>query len=208
MRPSPKIVHQLMRCRASGRPNLVRSVFALPLATLLFVAVTTSAAAAEFRSGNDVDVPAVETIDDDVYLAGSTVTIAGTVTRDALVAAEDTEVTGRIEGNLNAAGNEIDVRGPVGRSIRAAGNEIRVFGSVGGDVIAAGNTVRIEPGASVAGDVVVGAGDAEVLGEVGGDVRVGGSLHLDAPVGGEVRASSDEIRLGSNAQVTGALYYD
>lgn len=185
-----------------------RVAFALVLSLLLVFSVATPVAAAEFRSGDNTSVAAGETVDDDVYLAGGTVTIAGTVTRDALVATEDLDVTGQIDGNLIAAGNEIDIRGSVGRTIRAAGNEIRVFGTVGGDVVAAGATVTIEPGASVAGDVIVGAGDAEILGEVRGDVRAGGGLLIDAPVGGEVRVSSDDIRLGPNARVTGALYYD
>jgi len=196
-RPAP-------RSRSRGRP-----VVALALALLLVTIAAVPVAAAEFLSGDDPSVPAGTTFDEDVYLAGGEALIAGTVTRDVIVASGELDVTGRIDGNLIAAAGNVDVRGPIGRSLRVAAGELRVAAPVGGDVVAASGDVTIEPGAVVAGDVVAAGGNVTIRGEVRGEVRVaGGELVIDGPVGGEVRAEADELRLGPNARLAAALFYD
>src|SRR5689334_23257997 len=52
-------------------------------------APTRVASAAELRDGNDVVIPADETIDDDLYVGGKTVTIQGVVLGDVVAGAAD-----------------------------------------------------------------------------------------------------------------------
>ncbi len=186
---------------------------ALPLLLLLSPAVALPAAAAEFRSGDNPDVPVGTTVDDDLYLAGGDTAILGNVTRDVLAVTSNLEVRGRIDGNLIAASNDVDLYGPIGRSVRIAGNNIHVNGPIGGDLVVIGATVgigasvTIEPTGSVAGDLVAG-GDVVVRGSVGGDVRAsGGEARIDAPVGGNVQANAGDIFIGPKARITGELAY-
>lgn len=178
------------------------------LAVLLAATAVTPALAVETRTGDEPSVPSGEVVDDDVYLFGGDILIAGTVTRDAVVAGQNLDVTGQIDGNLMVAANDVDVRGPVGRTIRVGSGEVRISAPVGGDLLAGSGAITIEAGGSVAGDVVA-AGDVTIRGEVLGDVRVsGGEVFIDAPVGGDVRVNADEIRLGPNARIAGVFFYD
>ncbi len=165
------------------------------------------ATAAEFRSGDTPDVPAGVTIDDDLYLAGGDAAVLGNVTRDVLAATANLDVRGRIDGNLIAATNDVNIQGPIGRSVRIAGNNIHVLAPIGGDLVALSGSVTVEPTGSVAGDLVA-AGDVDVRGHVGGDVRAsGGEVRIDAPVGGNVQANAPDIVIGPDARISGELAY-
>lgn len=194
------------------RPRRPRSRqgMAFLLGAILALALIAPVAAAEFLRGNSPEVAQGETVQEDLYAAGSTVEIAGTVTRDLVVAAGELTISGagRVDGNVNAMVGQADIRGDVGRTLRVAGGDVRISGVIGGDVVVAGGNVEIESGASVRGDVVVAGGNVDIEGEIGGDVRgAAGSIVIDAPVTGDVRLNSDDIELGDEARVGGRLEY-
>src|SRR6266542_488128 len=59
-------------------------------------AVATPAFAAEVRQGDNIVVGANETINDDLYAFGSTVTILGTVNGDVFAAGGTTTISGQV----------------------------------------------------------------------------------------------------------------
>jgi cytoskeletal protein CcmA (bactofilin family) len=191
----------------SRRPYAVPAIAVLiALAALAFQ--TTTAMAAEVRSGGSPTVEKTETVTGDLYLFGGEVAIEGTVRGDTVVSAGTLRVPGTVDGSLSAFAGDVTVDGAVSHSLRVAGGNVSIGGDIGGDVVVAGGSVTIENTATVAGDLIVAGGDVSVLGAVQGDIRGNiGSLTINAPVGGDVKVHADDVHLQSRARVGGDLDY-
>lgn len=135
-------------------------------------------------------VPAGEVRADDVYLAGDTVTIDGTVKGDAVLAGRLIAINGTVEGDVLAAGQAIAINGTVGDDIRMAG-QVLLLGEkarVADDVIAAGLSLESKAGSQVAGNLQFAGAQALLAGDV--KQNLGGAfaaLELGGTVGGNVK---------------------
>lgn len=186
-----------------------RSVpLALLLGLLLALLGVVPVAAGDFRGANSVSVGQDETVDDDLYAAAGTISIAGTVTGDATVSGGTITVDGRIEGSLNVAGGSVEVRGEVVGAVRVSGGTVRISGSVGRDLVVFGGTATVDASATIAGDLAGGVGTLTVDGSVAGNVLVGaGSLTLNGSVGGDLDVGVTDLVLGPSAVVGGDVTY-
>jgi cytoskeletal protein CcmA (bactofilin family) len=181
------------------------TAIALALAALL---VPATALAADFRPDDTVVVGSNETIDDDLYAVGQSITIQGTVNGSVFAAGNTVTVTGVVNGDLFAAGATVVVPGQVRGSVRAAASTVSLAGPVGRDLIAAGGAVDIAPGGGVGHDALVAAGRASLAGPIGRNLWAGvGDLAISAPIGGSVEADVDSLRLAEGARVGGDLSY-
>jgi len=166
------------------------------------------ASAAELRRSKNLVLPAAETIHDDLYAAGTSVDIEGTVDGDLIVGGQTVTIGGTVTGDVIAAGRDVTISGTVGGSVRAAGNAVTVEGAVAHDVLAGCGTMVIGPHATVGRDVLVGAGNSSFGGRIVRDVRVGsGSASFSGPVGGVVYARAKDLRLADGAVLERDLFY-
>lgn len=85
------------------------------------------------------------------FLAGSTVTLSGDVSRDAFVAGQTLYFTGDCARDMAAAGSTLEIRGSVGRDLLAAAKTIVLSGHVGGDVSLSAESITVAEGASIDG---------------------------------------------------------
>ena len=171
------------------------TVVALPLAAILLLLATTIALGQDsfldgkVRAGDQVTVPASETVEGNLYIFSGTATIDGTIQGDLVVFAGTINVNGEVDGDVMAAGGQLTVAGAVTGDVRMAGGTLTTSDAVGGDVLAAGGTVTIGSGGTVGGDVIVSGGQVTVNGTVDGSVEgtagaytssgtVGGSEHV------------------------------
>lgn len=183
-------------------------MIALLVALIGTIAWPLAAAASEMRTGDTPGVALGETVNDDLYLFGREVVIAGTVNGDAIVSAGDLNVTGRVDGNLMILAGQVTITGTIERAVRVAAGEITVTGDIGGDLIVAGGRVTIESTGAVGGDLVAAGGEVEVFGPVDGDVRgYADQLRINDQIGGDVRVTVDDLELGSGARIAGDLDY-
>ena len=210
------IVHKMLVRMA---PRLLVPV-AVTLA-LLLVGCTSE----KFRTGRQVTVGQGETIVHDLYAAAGSVDIRGTIKGDLVAAGGVVDVTGSVDGDVVAAGGsvnlngnvggdifvsggDVDITGSVSDHVRAAGGSVRVDAVVGDDVIAGGGSVTLGSGASVAGDLIVGAGSAKVDGVVHGDALLGvEKATIGGTVKGNVEMIGDRLTLESTARLEGNLTY-
>lgn len=179
---------------------------------LLVVALTLGAAAplwaTEFRTGQEVTIETDEVIDDDLFVAGSDVLVAGHVTGDVIGAGGTVCVTGRVDGSVMAAAADARVTGEVSGSVRAAGQNVTVSADVGRNVMAAGDTVMIEKEASVGRDVRAAGRMVSMDGGVGHDADLrGATATVRGRVGRNLRMEGEQASLGKGAQVDGDLVY-
>ena len=181
---------------------------AAALAVLWLGSLVPSAAAGEFRTGRDVIIPTGQTVQGDLYAAGTTVTVDGNVTGDVNAAGGTLILRGQVSGSVNAAGGTVEISGPVGGAIRAAGGTVRVSSSVGRDLVVAAGSVMLEPSATVAGDLAGGVGTLQLAGTVNGRVLAGASdMQVSGTVKGSLQVNAQRLTVASGANIGGDLDY-
>jgi cytoskeletal protein CcmA (bactofilin family) len=143
-------------------------------ALVLAAGATASAYAAGpeevFRGGNTLVVRSDQTIPHDLFLAGETILIEGTVQGDVMAFGNTVTVNGTIEGDLWAAGNTVLSNGRVRGDLRVGANRLVVGGEVGRNVLAGVNSVVVGESGRVGGDLMAFAARMEVAGQVRGDI--------------------------------------
>ena len=122
------------------------------------------------RSGQDVVVPAGQTVKGNLYVSGGTVRVEGTVTGDLVVAGGQVEVSGEVESDLLATGGTIEVSGSVDGDARLAGGQVTVSGPIGQDLLLGAGQATVTSSARVGQDLVFGAGQMTLDGRVTGSV--------------------------------------
>jgi cytoskeletal protein CcmA (bactofilin family) len=142
-----------------------------------------------------------------LFAAGDEVRLAVTATDDVAAAGGKVSVNGSTLDHVYLAGGDISLLNTTARDVFAAGGEIDLLsGQVLDDVVAAGGRVDLGPDANVAGDVVVSGGELRIESAVGGGLRAaGGRIYLDATVNGDVHLQGNQITLGPDARILGAL---
>ena len=150
-----------------------------------------------------------ETISDNLYAAGGTVQMHGTVEGDALVAGGNVTISGSVSEDLMVGGGTVLILGDVGEDVRAAGGNVTVIGKVGGELVAAGGMVTIGPDATVNGDVFAAGGSIVIDGVIEGDVEIyGEEVQLAATVTGSVTGRMTKLSVVDGAQIGGNLAYE
>ena len=178
--------------------------FAIAVAAVL--ALPATAIAIEMREGNSVTVAKGETLSDDLYAFGSTITIDGTVDGDVVAFGQIVVISGEVRGAVITAAQTVRIDGTVDGPVRAAGQVVDVAGTVHGDVVAGASQVTVS--GDVDRDLAAGAQNVSITGTVGRNVMVGStSLSIDGSVGGNVEAQSTNVTVGSQGTVDGNLDY-
>ncbi len=184
----------------SALPDLIIALLLAP------VLLNTGAVGAETRLSGTVVVSQV--LDDDLYALGGDVQIDGSVTGAVAVAAGNARIAGDVEGDVMVAGGRIDLGGGVGDDLRAAAGSVRVAGFVTDEATIAGGSVVIGPGSAIGGRTWIAAGDVEMAGQVGEDLRVAaGKAVISGQVAGDIEVTAREIRVESGAVIGGDLVW-
>ena len=212
----------------AGVGHLVYRRFSLVLLTIpliLLLASCSTETTGKFRGGGEVTIPRDETVDDDIYVGGGSISVLGKVNGDLVTAGGTIDLKGEVNGDLMAAGGSIDVSGavngdvtaaggtvtidgPVSDDVRVAGGSVVIRSAIGDDVIASGGRVTVSSEATVAGDLVVGAGEVRLDGTVEGDARfASGDVTISGTVKGNVEMGDGDLVLQSTARIEGDLTY-
>jgi len=136
-------------------------------------------------------IPAGQTIEDDVFIAGDNVLVEGTVTGDLFAFGSNIRINGTVGGSLFGAGQTIAVNGEVAGSVYAAGSSAILGGasSVGRNVYYAGFGLEAQPGSRVQRDLITAGYQALLSGSVERDVSASvGALVISGEIGRNVRA--------------------
>jgi len=189
--------------------NVRSSFHALVLGSaLLLLALPSAALAAEVRNGTAAVVAPGETLDDDLFTSGQTVTVAGRVTGDVYATGQTVVVTGTVDGDLIAAAQQVVVDGTVNGNVRAAGAVITVNGHVGHNVSGLAQQVNLSSSGRVDGSLLAAGETISVFGPVGRGLTIGGgTLQLGGPVGGKAIVWAQNLSLGPSTRIAGDLEY-
>ena len=191
---------------------MARKIFKILTITITFTFLmlfsATPVLAFDARGGDTVTISGGEVVDDDLYIAGGTITIDGTVNGDLWAAGNAIIVNGTVKGSVMAAGRTISINGDVGHAVRAAGETVIINSDVNGDVMVGCSQVNIASAARVGGDLLFGTGIARIDGLIEGDIKGEGSeVTISNGVKGNLALKVDSLTMLPTANVQGDLTY-
>lgn len=173
-----------------------------------FASLLSPVLAQELAQQDKVTLEKNQTINQDYFTAGETVTILGTVNGDTYVAGGNILIEGTINGDLLVAGGAVQIRGTVNGNVRAVGGNMTISGNIAKNVTVMGGNISVSEGAVITGSLTIAGGNVEVFAPVGRGITAGaGNLYVGESVGGNITAGVGMLTLGSNAKVTGNLNY-
>jgi cytoskeletal protein CcmA (bactofilin family) len=185
-------------------------LFKILIVFFIFVIIfPLNTSASEFRSGDKLVITKDEVVNDDIYFAGSSVIVEGTINGDLVAAGGEIRVTGTINGGIMVVGGSIIVNGTVTDDIRAAGGEVRIGGDVGDNVLTFTGKFVLEKNARIARDLTLSAGNAVIDGTVNGNINGGATdLEMSGAVKGNVTLEIDNnIKIFPGATIGENLEY-
>ena len=178
------------------------------LVSVFLLSFAVVSASSVVRTGETVSIAEDQVVSGDLYAAGGTVQISGVVQQDAVIMGGKITSNGEITQNAFLVAGGVDVHGPVGDDLRIVSGEVIVADKVEGDLFVMAGSVSILSSASIAGDLIIYAGDAVIEGPVGGDILgTVGELRIDTNVAGSVDVTVNTLTLGDRANVEGSLTY-
>lgn len=142
------------------------------------------------RGGDTFELETYTTLEDDLYVAGKTLSFAGTTTGDIFAVGSQVTQSGYVSEDALLAGGNVFISGDVEGDLRVVGGKILFSGHVTEDLVLIGGTIIISEDAVIDGDVLIlgdyfsSKGTVQGVAEVyvrtaeftGG--TVGGSLHV------------------------------
>jgi cytoskeletal protein CcmA (bactofilin family) len=166
---------------------------------------------------------------DDLFISGNKIKMQGRVEGDLFAFCQEIVLTDSVQGSFNSLSMNIQTLGPVKQSFRGFGNSINCNAPVGRNLLIFGNQVTVGPQTVVAhngdifcaklvfqgrleGDLHIDAGEAEILGYVGGDVDFkDGYLEIgpDAVIEGDLYyKSSRKATISKSARISGEINWE
>lgn len=146
------------------------------------------------RRGQEVVVPAGETVNGDLIAMGGQIRIEGRVLGDLVAFGSQIDVDGDVLGDVLAAGGRVRLAGTIGGDLRVAAGQLALSGPVREDVLATAGEFALTSRATVQ-DLIFAAGQTRVDGTVAGNVLgVTGSYARTGSVSGTEKVSVNQRR--------------
>lgn len=183
-------------------------VATLAAGILLAAGVSATSPNVNYKNGNNVTLEQSKVVDGAYYVAGDTVTVAGTIKGDLYCAGKNVFVTGTIEGDVFCAGQNIKVAANVDGDVRLAGQTVTVDGIISRNVTVFGDVVDIAKTAVIGRDLNGASSNFTVDGKVTRDATIGGSsITVLGSIGRDLGADSENLSINEGALVNGWVRY-
>ena len=164
--------------------------------------------AADNRQGQTVTVGPNEVVNDDLYVAATTVDIQGTINGNLIAVGTTITISGTVTRDVMAAGSQISIPGTVEGSARLAGSQVTVDGKITGDLVTVASALDLTPEATVGRDVMAAGTTLTLAGSIARNAQLAGTdVVISAPIGGNVTAQVTSLKLESGAAIGGNLDY-
>lgn len=185
----------------------INKLFVSALAIL--VLVPAFAFGATLKAGEEVYIKKGNNIQDNLYIAGGSVSVSGIVFGDLFAAGGNILISENVSEDITVVGGTITILGDSGGDVRVAGGNVLIVGDVKGDLIITGGSLIVSSDVLVGKDLVIAGGQVSVDGDVAGDVQiVGGVVTINGHIKGNVKAKiNDKLTIGDGAIIDGNLEY-
>ncbi|HET9411891.1 MAG TPA: hypothetical protein VFO38_03525 [Candidatus Saccharimonadales bacterium] len=164
--------------------------------------------ATDVRGGDTPSLAAGDSTNNSLYIAGNTVTVAGTVKGDLFCAGQNVNITGTVEGDVICAGQIVHIDGNVMGDVRVAGVDVEVAASVGGSATVFAENINVKQDSKIGRDFTFASSRTVVDGSVGRDILGNAvAMRLAGNVGRNVDGEFSTLNLDSKLIVQGNLTY-
>lgn len=196
-----------------------KHLFIVLFLTLGWFIIPSAVSAYEVKTSDNIFINQGEEIQGNLYAAGNSISVDGTVKGDLICGAQTLNVNGKIEGDIICGAQTININGEVGGSIRTAGNTININNKVGRGIQALGASINLGKNASVGSDMFLAGASGLIQGKIGGDLHgAGASIIIDGEIAKNVRLRLDEntnnknnnegpLKITDNAKIGGSVIY-
>ena len=166
------------------------------------------AQAFESKIGDDLDI--IETVNDDLYIAGGRISIDAPINGDLTIAWGELEINGEISQDANIAGGDILITASVGDDLRIAGWNVRIESDIEWDLVVFAGDVKIAKWVIISWDVSVYAWRVVINGEVLWNAKIWAEeLVLNGTISGNTEVMLGNFKNPSNTwKITGDLNYE
>ena len=202
---------------------MTKTSLKLMLLPLLAVAIflPLSAKAYSVKTGSAINIAQTETVDGNLYAAGSSIVIDGQVKGDVICAGQAVTINGKVDGDVLCAAQSINVLGEVAGSVRIAGSNLEINNKVGRNVMAFGGSIVLGSKAEIGMDMLIASGFANINGKINGNLHgSGGMVTINGQIGKDVAlnleseqtkkkwvAQTAPLVVTANAKIGGNLSY-
>lgn len=182
---------------------------------LLLLLLPVSVLAYEIKTGDSVYVPAGETIEGNLYAAGSNINIHGKVMGDVICAGRSINITGEVQGDVICAGLSINVKSKIDGSLRLAGQDINFSGQAARNAQMFGGSILLEAGSLIGWDLLAAGNTFDLSGNIGQNLHGAmAKANISGQIGKNVSLYFDgaknqtaPLTIGSTAKIAGDLKY-
>jgi len=185
----------------------MKKIFLFSIVLVLLIPAATSAMV--LKAGQTYALPKNETLNENLYAAGGTITFLGKSAKDVWLAGGTILVSGDVIQDLTISGGNIDISNKVGDDLRAAGGNVTINSEIGGELILLGGQLIVSNSAKIAGDATIVGGNILAAGSFGRNLAInGGTIEIAGNVSGNVKVrSSQKLVISSSAVINGNLDY-
>lgn len=153
----------------------------------------------QFQAGQTITIGSELIREDDLYLAGETITIDGTIKGDLVVAGRQIVINGIVEGDVIAASRTILINGKVGDDLRLAAQVLQIGenAEITDDLLAAGFSLETQTNSNIGGNLYFFGAQALLRGRIAQNLRGAiGALELAGKVERDVEVivGQDKIK--------------
>lgn len=175
---------------------------------LLAAAFCRSAPALQLAKVDRYEVPAGQTVSNEVWIVAESVNLRGEARDDVFALADRIELAGDLGNDVWAAGDEVVFTGQAGDHGRFFGRRVEVGGKIGSSLTAAGSSIQLGKDSSVKGDALLAGESVVVEGQIGGQTRVmASSATIGGKLAGRLRIIAEDIVVMPGAEIRGDLVY-
>ena len=195
------LVMWLLRRRWRGSPTI-----AVIMGAVIFSLVIPPVASAAERKHGDPNytLPAGEEIKTDLIVFADHTQINGDVDGDLIVWSRNVTVNGHVKGDVIAFAQELRVNGPVDGNVRAFVQTLQLNNTVTRNVMGWAGDVNLDEKARVNGTMTLGAGQAQLDGEVVGDLlSYSGEMSVNGVLGHNAMIRAGHVTIGPRADIKG-----
>ncbi|HKF52548.1 MAG TPA: hypothetical protein VKB26_09565 [Candidatus Acidoferrales bacterium] len=179
------------------------------LALLLLMVMAPTAHAGEVVHGHpSYTLPSGQTVNNDLFVYGDFIRIDGTVNGDVFAWGREVEITGHVTGDVIAAASELHISGQVEGNVRAWVQTFNVTGTVNKNLLGGCQDFEMDRSAKIGGTLTLFAATAMISGNVARDLTAKlGDATIDGSIGGGLKVSGEDLRIGPSASVRGRTEY-
>jgi cytoskeletal protein CcmA (bactofilin family) len=173
------------------------------------LALSPAAAAGETHHGDpNYVLPAGQTVNTDLFVTAQATRIDGDVNGDLYSWGQTLTINGHITGDVISWGQDVRINGRVDGNIRNWSQTLSITGTVAKNITLFVQRIEVDPKGSVGGSITAWAQEIQLDGPVGRDLMCqAGTVELNSTLGGNVRANSHDVEVGSSADLKGQLVY-